>query len=122
MKTLRLVLVVAVMFCFASALSYAQEMNRGGNCKADIEKFCKNVQPGQGRIVQCMKQHENELSHACKEQLEAEREKEQDFVKACKPDAEKFCKNVKPGQGRVVRCLKQHQTELSANCCEYFKK
>ena len=122
MKTLRLVLVVAVMFCFVSSLSYAQDVQKQGACKAYYEKFCKNVKPGQGRIAQCMKQHEGEISLACKEQLEAEREKARDFVKACKPDAEKFCKDVKPGKGLIIRCLKQHQTELSADCGGCFKK
>ena len=67
-------------------------------------------------------QHEAEFSLACKEQLEAEREKARDFVKACKPDAEKFCKDVKPGKGLIIRCLKQHQAELSANCGGCFTK
>ena len=54
MKTFRVVLVLAVVFCFVSSLSYAQEINAKGACNADIEKFCKDVQPGQGRIVKCM--------------------------------------------------------------------
>ena len=37
-----------------------------GPCKADMEKFCKDVKPGEGRIVKCMKEHEAELSEACK--------------------------------------------------------
>jgi hypothetical protein len=122
MKTLRLILVVAVMFCFVSSLSYAQEINRRGACKSDIEKFCKNVQPGQSRIVQCMKQHEAEFSSACKEQIDMDREKAKEFINACKPDIEKFCKDIKPGHGRIIRCLKQHQAELSASCGGYFKK
>jgi hypothetical protein len=122
MKTFKLVLVVAVMFCFVSSLSYAQDVQKQGACKADYEKFCKDVKPGQGRIAQCMKQHEDEISLACKEQLEAEREKARDFVKACKPDAEKFCKDVKPGKGLIIRCLKQHQAELSADCGGCFTK
>ncbi len=115
-------LVLAVVFCFVSSLSYAQEINKKGACNADIEKFCKDVQPGQGRIVNCMQQHEAELSAACRDQIAEAREKTQAFAKACKPDAEKFCKDVKPGQGRIIRCLKQHQTELSADCGGYFKK
>jgi len=37
-------------------------------CKPDVEKFCQNVQPGGGRIRQCLQQHEAELSDACKAQ------------------------------------------------------
>jgi hypothetical protein len=122
MKTLRLILVVAVMFCFVSSLSYAQDVQKQGACKADYEKFCKDVKPGQGRIAQCMKQHEAEFSLACKEQLEAEREKARDFVKACKPDAEKFCKGIAPGNGRIYRCLKADEAQLSPDCKAHFRK
>ena len=37
-----------------------------GPCKADREKFCKDVIPGKGAVKACMKQHEAELSDACK--------------------------------------------------------
>jgi hypothetical protein len=65
MKTFRLVLVLAIVFCFVSSLSYAQEINAKGACNADIEKFCKDVQPGQGRIITYLKQHQAELSADC---------------------------------------------------------
>ena len=122
MKTLRLILVVAVMFCFVSSLSYAQDVQKQGACKADYEKFCKDVKPGQGRIAQCMKQHEAEFSPACKDQLNAEKERRGDFVKACKPDAEKFCKGIAPGEGRIYRCLKANEAQLSPDCTAHFRK
>jgi hypothetical protein len=40
-----------------------------GACKADIEKLCPGTQPGGGRIRECMKQHEADLSDACKQAL-----------------------------------------------------
>jgi hypothetical protein len=91
-------------------------------CKADAEKFCKDVEPVHGKMVQCMKQHEAELSPACKERIAAAKEKVKECEKECEPDVEKICKDIKPGQGRIVRCLKQHQAELSAGCSECFKK
>lgn len=35
---------------------------------------------------------------------------------ACKADRAKFCKDVKPGQGEVAKCLKSHEAELAAEC------
>ena len=35
-------------------------------CKGDVQKFCKDVKEGGGRIIQCMKAHEAELSAECK--------------------------------------------------------
>lgn len=37
---------------------------------------------------------------------------------ACAADAAKFCKDVKPGEGRVAACLKEHEKELSKACTE----
>ncbi len=38
-------------------------------CIGDAKKFCANVQRGQGRIVQCLKDHEAELAPACRDGL-----------------------------------------------------
>jgi len=38
-------------------------------CQADLEKFCKGVQPGEGRIIACLKQHEADLGPACAQQM-----------------------------------------------------
>jgi len=35
-------------------------------CQPDVDKFCSGVAQGGGRIMQCLKQHESELSDACK--------------------------------------------------------
>lgn len=36
----------------------------------------------------------------------------------CAEDAAKFCKDVKPGEGRVAACLKEHEKELSQACVD----
>jgi hypothetical protein len=122
MKMLRLVLVVAVMFCFMSTIASAQEIERKGVCRADIEKFCKDVQPGHGRMAKCLKQHEAELSPACMEHINTAKEKVRDFVKDCKADKEKFCKDVSPGKEKIRRCLKSNEAQLSPECQAHFKK
>ena len=46
------------------------------------------------------------------------RDKVLDAQKACQGDVKQLCPGVKPGEGRIVNCLKQHQAELSRNCRE----
>jgi Cysteine rich repeat len=38
-------------------------------CQSDVQQFCKDVSPGGGRLAQCLKQHESELSSTCKAEL-----------------------------------------------------
>ncbi|HEX9136877.1 MAG TPA: cysteine rich repeat-containing protein, partial [Nitrospirota bacterium] len=62
------VIIVAVtgMLLWAAADVFAQGH---GPCAEDAAKYCKDVQPGQGRMAQCLKEHGNELSAACKEHI-----------------------------------------------------
>jgi hypothetical protein len=38
-------------------------------CKDDKMKFCKDVKASGGKVTDCLAQHMNELSDACKEKL-----------------------------------------------------
>lgn len=89
-------------------------------CKADFERLCSDVKPGQGRIHSCLMQHKDEISSECKAFLEAKAEEVRDkfekLADTCKGDAERFCKNVEPGEGRILRCLFIHKDSLSPEC------
>jgi len=85
-------------------------------CKEDAERLCQGVEPGEGRIVQCLKQHEADLSPACKQKRDSFRDRMQEIRAACEQDAQKFCAGVQPGGGRLVRCLRQHENDLSEAC------
>ena len=97
---------------------------RGGKgpCKADIEKFCKDIKAGGGRIWACLKSNANRLSQECANHMATAREKSREFRQACKSDAEKFCKGIPAGKGRIVSCLKSHEAELSAVCAAAFRR
>lgn len=84
----------------------------GGACKADVEKFCKGVEKGDGRILKCLKDHQAELSSGCQTKMEKAAQRRA----ACKPDAEKFCKDTPRGKGQMKACMKAHEAELSPAC------
>lgn len=97
-----------------TAVAGAGALGQGrGACRADVEKYCKDVERGEGRIHACLEQHLADLSPECQEKL---RKKGQGSRKACKAEVEKFCKDVQRGKGRVRDCLAQHQAELSEGC------
>jgi hypothetical protein len=85
-------------------------------CKADVGKFCSGVKPGGGRIIQCLMSHENDVSAECKSAMKEGKEKMEEKMAACKGDKEKFCAGVQPGEGRIMKCMKEHEKDLSAGC------
>ena len=38
-------------------------------CKADVARLCPGVEPGGGRIIKCLKAHQNEISIGCGKEL-----------------------------------------------------
>ena len=101
----------------------------GAACKSDIDKFCKDIAPGGGRIMKCLKEHQAELSDACKTHVESSPSRVQgrehylqQAGAACKSDIDKFCKDMAPGGGRIMKCLKEHQADLSDACKTHVGK
>ena len=92
-------------------------------CLGDIEKFCKGIEPGEGRIVKCLKENQQCLSPACKKASEAKKEeikakyekKRTEVREACGDDFKKFCQGTK-GPMKRLNCLKRHDDQLSAAC------
>ena len=37
----------------------------------------------------------------------------------CHDDVQKFCKDIKPGKGRIVKCMKEHESEISQACKDH---
>jgi len=100
---------------------WERAMGISADCADDAKKFCKGIIPGGGRIIACLMSHEAELSPACKAHSEKARAKvnagiEKLVLGACKRDRDKFCKDIKPGEGRIVECLKQNRARLRPAC------
>ncbi|HSB52602.1 MAG TPA: cysteine rich repeat-containing protein [Dissulfurispiraceae bacterium] len=85
-------------------------------CAEEIAKYCSEIKPGGGRIIACLKEHENGLTDLCKDKIEKVAGRAKELEKACAADVERFCKDVQPGGGRIAKCLKEHKSELSAPC------
>ncbi len=43
------------------------------------------------------------------------------IMNSCRPDYHRICSNVAPGNGRVARCLLNHQAEISPYCQQAIK-
>jgi len=43
-------------------------------------------------------------------------------IKACEADADKFCLEVQPGNGRIVQCLVKNEASLAEQCVTALKE
>jgi hypothetical protein len=92
-------------------------------CSKEIATYCKGVREGQGRIFACLYAFQDKLSDKCNYALyDAASQLEQastalKFVKSqCQADFDKFCSDVKLGEGRGLACLQKHDKEVSQQC------
>jgi len=104
---------MAAFVTTASAQGAGAPAEKPGPCKADVEKLCPGVQPGEGKILSCLKEHKAEVSPQCKTNM---KQVAQQAKAACGADVEKYCMDVPAGKGAIAACLKKHSDDLSPDC------
>ena len=61
-------------FLVISASAFERAKAQGGPlvyCRADAERICPGVPPGGGRVIQCLKQHKDDVTIGCAKELKA---------------------------------------------------
>lgn len=94
-------------------------------CQKDLDQYCSDVTPGQGRLAFCLIAHADKRSAACEAALEAARSDAEEIlntidaaIEACQPDIAAHCGGTEPGEGRIAQCLVDQRAALSQNCGE----
>jgi hypothetical protein len=97
-------------------------------CKMEIDKYCAEVTPGEGRVLACLYAHGDKLSAKCEYalydaavQLERAVAALSYVANECDADLEKFCASIKPGEGRLLECIEKHDKEVSGRCKQAIK-
>ena len=97
-------------------------------CQPEIESFCSQVTPGDGRLLACFMAHEDKLSGKCGWALYEAMDELEEFMNAvayladaCWDDLVKHCSEVQMGEGRVAKCLLDHEGEVSGACKQGIK-
>jgi hypothetical protein len=106
-------LVAAALFTLAPA-TRAEDP-----CAAEVSRVCPRSR-GDLDTLACLRQHEAEISGACKGDLEAVLAKARSISADCEGDVYRLCKDVPPGEGRVAACLKSKESQLSQACQSAF--
>ncbi len=110
MKTVSAVFLVLFAMSVTVSGAFAQV------CSKDVEKFCAKVKPGEGRISQCLEQHEAQLSPACKTHRTQLKAAIKAAEQACKNEITKYCGGTQKGERRILECLSTNKPKLSSAC------
>lgn len=125
MKTIKTTLITLVLLLGASTTATAGDIVAGieEGCAVEIEQFCSQVTPGDGRMLACFFAHEDKISGKCQYALyNAAAELEQaatalSYVASqCENDIMAHCADVQLGEGRVLDCLDANKENVSEAC------
>ncbi len=97
-------------------------------CEKELKNYCKDVAPGEGRVVACLYAFSDKLSPKCEyalydaaAQLERALTALTYVVNECRTDLTSFCSDIQPGQGRVMACMEKNKEKVSARCKQAMK-
>ena len=125
MKRNVLVIVVAGLLLSVSGAWAQDEIidNVMTACAAEIDAYCSQVTPGEGRLLACFYAFEDKLSGQCQYALYEGAAQLEQFAAAithlateCIDDIEEYCGEVELGEGRVGSCLLDHKADVSDDC------
>lgn len=92
-------------------------------CQVELETYCKDVTPGDGRVLACIFAHEDKISGRCEYALyDAAAQLEQAIAALvhvtteCLDDIQTFCADTPAGDGRIAQCLSDNEAKLSQRC------
>ena len=92
-------------------------------CAGDIENYCSQVTPGEGRLLYCMAAHEDKISGQCEYAfyqtaaiLEQMSVAINYVAKECSADIQTLCADVEMGEGRILACLEENEAKVGASC------
>ncbi len=98
-------------------------------CDQDIREHCPGLGKKSGKIFMCLAAYEDQLTPQCKQgvlearlAIQTGRAAIEYSVSACEADADSFCLDVQPGEGRMLKCLKANEASLSEACTTALKR
>jgi hypothetical protein len=87
-----------------------------GPCADTVNKYCKDVTPGGGRIIQCLNDHRDDQSLKCRDWIEAQTRSMNELNTVCAKEIVTFCNFDYVDNVRIYRCLVTNYAGLSFDC------
>jgi hypothetical protein len=122
--------VIGIVLVFSGGVSAEQPLIESvvKGCDKELKTYCKDVTPGEGRILACLYAFSDKLSGQCEyalydaaAQLERAVAALSYTVNECGDDLEKYCSNIKPGEGRLLQCIDKNSAKVSKRCKQALK-
>ena len=119
------VLAVGMVLLFVNLATAQQSLIEtvANGCKAELEKYCSNVTPGDGRVLACLYAYGDKLSGRCEYALYDAAVQLERAVAAlsyaaneCSADLRKYCASVEAGEGRLLERLQKNDAQVSNRC------
>jgi hypothetical protein len=107
------IMAIATVVLLSAPVAMAQQRS-AGVCVADIKAKCAGVEPGEGRIIACVKTHAAEFSDPCKARLARVAE----ISKACAADIKENCAGKERRRGSVRACIQKSIANIKSDQCK----
>lgn len=95
------------------------------SCGRDMEKHCRGVNLGAGRLRACLERNAASVSAQCKTDasraltaVQARADARIAVLKICEIDAQRMCGMVQKGDGQILECMLTAQRGTSARCAQ----
>jgi hypothetical protein len=99
------------------------------DCGADVQRFCKSITPGEGRVVACLISHSDKIAARCRLTAFLAGKALADSVVrldrlafTCGADIKSLCYDTYPGGGRIFDCLQKNRAKLLPGCRQAMPK
>jgi hypothetical protein len=122
--------VIGMVLVFSGVVSAQQALidSVAKGCDKELKTYCKDVTPGEGRVLACLYAYEDKLSGQCEYALyDAAAQLERAVnalvyaVNECGDDLEKYCSSIEPGQGRLLQCIEKNDAKVTKRCKQALK-
>lgn len=126
----RSMIAISLVLLFAGSVLAQEKVVRTvtEGCKNELNTYCKNVTPGDGRIMACLYAYGDKLSGRCEYALYDASVQLERAVNAltyvaneCRDDLKTYCSAVRPGEGRLLDCIEKNKKKVSSRCTQAIK-
>jgi len=107
----------------SETMSFTEAIGRlGQTCGADVQKFCKGVELGGGKLRACL--DAKPISVRCRQartdvyaSIERRVAAQNNSMQICSADIARRCLGVAPGDGNVLSCILETAPSLISSAC-----